>query len=137
MKDLKTEIKHQCASMIESLSAQWTEESLDTLGLLHEQILAAVTEQLELCYQKLRKPTDRLSAQTVTLEFKDEGDKSVYRRTLPLEYVENDNGIVLTGEDIHGAAASIAFLSASAVEKISALTGKGWQNPRCNHENEG
>lgn len=136
MTDLDNEIKIQCASMIENLCGLLDDENLNTLGSLHEQILQTVTQLLELHCQKFRKPTDRLSAHTVTIEFKDEGDKSVYRRTLPLEYEENSNGIVLSGEDVHGVAASISFLSASAVEKIDALLGKGWERPRCNHENE-
>lgn len=135
MKDPYTEIEYQCASMIDYLSALWEKENLETLGTLHEQIMKAVSAQMELRYQKLRKPVDHLSASTVTIEFKDDTQKSVYRRTLPLDYEENNNGIVLKGEDINGNPAAIAFLSDSAADKIMALTGKGWETPRCNHEN--
>lgn len=136
MKNPYSEIEYQCASMIDYLSALWEEETLETLGSLHEQIMNAVTAQMELRYQKLRNPVDHLSASTVTIEFRDDIQKSVYRRTLPLDYEENNNGIVLRGEDVHGTPASISFLSDSAAEKIMSLTGKGWANPRCNHENE-
>lgn len=134
MKDIYAEIEYQCASMIDYLSALYDTESLKSLGELHQQILKAVAAQMELRYQKAAKPTDHLSADTVTLEFRDSSSGRLYRRSLPLDYEENNNGVTLKGEDIHGKASSIAFLSNTAVEKIMALTGKGWENPRCNHD---
>lgn len=89
---------------------------------------------MELRYRRLASATDHLSADKVTLEFQDADNGRLYRRSLPLDYEENNNGITLKGEDIHGKPASIAFLSNTAVEKILALTGKGWDKPRCNHE---
>ncbi|MDO5389986.1 MAG: hypothetical protein Q4F24_02685 [Eubacteriales bacterium] len=135
MKDPYTEIEYQCASMIDYLSALYEEETLESLGNLHEAILKALTAQMELRYQKAAgQPVDHLSAQTLTIEFKDETQHRIYRRSLPMEYEENNNGIELKGEDIHGKPASIAFLSNTAADKIMALTGIGWENPRCNHD---
>lgn len=133
MKDIYAEIEYQCASMIDYLSALYDSENLKSLGDLHLQIQKAVAAQMELRYQKIAESTDHLSADTVTLEFQDSSKGRLYRRRLPLDYEENNNGITLKGEDIHGNASSIAFLSNTAVEKIMALTGKGWENPRCNH----
>lgn len=134
MKEPYTEIEYQCASMIDYLSALYPDETFETLGCLHEQLLRAIAAQMELRYQKLDTTADHLSARTVTIGFKDESTGRMYGRTLPMDYEENNNGIVLHGEDIHGNPASIAFLSDTATEKIMALTGKGWENPRCNHD---
>lgn len=137
MKNTYAEIEYQCAAMIDYLCGMYEEETTETLGCLHEQLLSAITAQMELRYKKAKQPVSYLSAHTVTIEVKDEIHKRIYRRTLPLDYEENDNGILLSGEDAEGNPASISFLSDSAAEKIMALTGKGWNNPRCNHENEG
>lgn len=134
MKDIYAEIEYQCASMIDYLSALYDTEDLKSLGELHKQIQKAVSAQMELRYQKLNTHTDHLSSDTVTLEFQDAAQGRIYRRQLPLDYEENNNGITLKGEDIHGNSSSIAFLSNTAVEKIMSLTGKGWDKPRCNHE---
>lgn len=134
MKDIYAEIEYQCASMIDYLSALYDTENLESLGELHRQIQKAVSAQMELRYQKLNTAADHLSADTVTLEFQDARQGRLYRRQLPMDYEENNNGITLKGEDIHGNPSSIAFLSNTAVEKIMSLTGKGWEKPRCNHE---
>lgn len=134
MKKPYNEIEYQCASMIDYLCALCEEENLESLAQLHKQILQALHAQMELRYQKISQPVDHLSAHTVTVEFQDDTQKRIYRRTLPLDYEENNNGIVLTGENIHGMESSIAFLSNTAAEKIMALTGVGWENPRCNHD---
>lgn len=136
MKNSYTEIEYQCASMIDYLSALYNTEDPASLGDLHEQIQAAITAQMELRYQKVEKRPDHLSARQAIIEFKDSSQNRIYRRLLPLDYEENDNGILLKGEDLNGNSSSIAFLSSTAVEKIMALTGKGWENPRCNHENQ-
>lgn len=134
MKDIYAEIEYQCASMIDYLSALFDSEDSKSLGQLHEQIQKAITAQMELRYRECKSASDFLSADTVTIEFQDKAEGRMYRRSLPMEYEENDNGITLKGEDIHGNPSSISFLSDTAVEKIMALTGKGWEKPRCNHE---
>lgn len=136
MKDPYAEIEYQCASMIDYLSALYDTEDPASLGHLHEQIQAAITALMELRYQKVEKRPDHLSARQAIIEFKDSSQNRIYRRLLPLDYEENDNGIILKGEDLNGNSSSIAFLSSTAVEKIMALTGKGWENPRCDHENQ-
>lgn len=77
---------------------------------------------------------DRIQADEVTLEVVDAASGKLFRRKVPLSYVENDNGILLGGEDSSGAPSQIAFLSSAAMDKLRDLTGKGPDAPRCDHE---
>ena len=135
MKDPYAEIEYQCASMIDYLTALCREEDMASLCDLHEQILKAVNAQMELRYQKLeQKPADHIRADAVCVQIRDQEQNRLYHRLLPLDFEENNNGIQLKGEDLYGNPASIVFLSNTAAEKIAALTGIGWDNPRCDHK---
>lgn len=74
-----------------------------------------------------------ISADQVTIEVEDKVTGELIRRELPLEYIENDNGIRLRGETLEGEPTEIVFLSQQAVERITDLTGKGAQAPRCDN----
>ena len=43
-----------------------------------------------------------ISAKEVTVEVVDEATGKVYRRTLPIDYYETANGLVLRGENLDG-----------------------------------
>ena len=43
-----------------------------------------------------------ISAKEVTVEVVDGATGKVYRRTLPIDYYENANGLVLRGENLDG-----------------------------------
>ncbi|HWR39985.1 MAG TPA: hypothetical protein VN611_10835 [Patescibacteria group bacterium] len=79
---------------------------------------------------------DRIEAKQVTLEIVDEMTGQRFRRQLPLHYLENDNGVVLTGEDYQGTPAQIHFLSEAAVAKLRELMGRGPDAPRCGDHEE-
>ncbi len=72
-----------------------------------------------------------ISAEEVVIEITDAKTGRLFRRHLPLDYYENDNGIRLSGENIDGAPSHIIFLSEKAVGKITDLTGLGPNMPRC------
>lgn len=72
-----------------------------------------------------------INAQQLTIEVVDEADGRLYRRELPLQYKENHNGIVLTGENAKGEPVEIVFLSERALVQINELTGHGSDQPRC------
>ncbi len=74
---------------------------------------------------------DRISAQEVIIEVRDAQTGHLFRRHLPLEYYENDNGIRLIGENIDGSPAQIVLLSEKAIGKITDLTGHGADESRC------
>lgn len=93
------------------------------------QINQFFTEHLTGTAQPL--PLDRISASQVTIEVIDEASGRIFRRQLPLDYFENDNGIRLRGETINGQETEIAFLSAKAMAKMHDLTGKGADTDHC------
>lgn len=79
---------------------------------------------------------EKIEAGCVTLEVIDQETGKTYRRLLPLYYLENTNGILLSGENASGVPVEIAFLSEAAIEKMKDLLGKGPDQPRCDHSHE-
>lgn len=73
----------------------------------------------------------QISSKQVYLVVTDEDTGRIYGRALPIEYLENHNGITLTGENISAQTVKMAFLSAHAIEKIGELRGSGADKPRC------
>lgn len=70
-------------------------------------------------------------ADSVMLEVIDQGTGRVFRRELPLEYRETDNGIVLVGENAQGHRSEIVFLSSEAMNRMKDILGKGPDVHRC------
>lgn len=130
MKDLYTEIELQMARTIDYLTAAAGADSQPKLGELHAQILQAVNAQMELLYAAF-EPADHISASAVTLQVQDEETGRYYTRLLPLDFKENNNGLVLGGESADGKPSEIVFFSNTAAEKISDVTGHGPDHSRC------
>ena len=42
----------------------------------------------------------------------------VYRRTLPIDYYENANGLVLRGENLDGSVSQLVFYSARGMQRM-------------------
>ena len=78
-------------------------------------------------------PIDQINAASVVIEVQDAQNGCIYRRQVPLEFYENDNGIRLQGENLLGETSEIAFLSAKALAKMHDLTGKGADSDHCGH----
>ena len=74
---------------------------------------------------------DRIAANSVILELVDAKTGQFYRRPVELRYEENDNGIVLTGEDMTGRSCSIVFLSDAYLKKLVDISGQGPNEHRC------
>ena len=72
-----------------------------------------------------------IRANEVTVEVVDKVSGQVYRRTLPIDYFENANNIVLRGENFDGADASLVFYSARGLERLKDLTGRGPDEDPC------
>lgn len=77
---------------------------------------------------------DKIEADSIIVEVIDKHTGEMFRRTLPVIYLETDNGIILSGETMDGSPSQISFLSEAALTKIHDLLGKGPDSPRCNHE---
>ncbi len=76
---------------------------------------------------------EKIEAQSVVIEIVDNETGMLYRRNLPLKYLETDNGIILSGENSNGKQSDITFLSDTALGRINDLTGKGPDSSRCGH----
>jgi len=135
MKDPHTEIELQLSRIIDYLIAATESDTLSALGDLHAQILNGITAQMEHRYSAFEK-ADSITASTVVLQLQDDKSGRLYSRTLPLDYKENSNGLILEGENYSGAPSQIAFLSDTAINKINDITGHGANMARCtkNHK---
>ena len=77
-----------------------------------------------------------ITAKEVTVEVRDEKTGEVYRRSLPIDYFENANGLFLRGENWDGSYSQLAFYSARGLERMKGLTGKGPNEDPCgSHKN--
>ena len=72
-----------------------------------------------------------ISASEVTIEVVDGQTGKVYRRTLPIDYYENANGLVLRGENLDGSVSQLVFYSARGMRRMQDLTGKGPDEDPC------
>lgn len=70
-------------------------------------------------------------ADSVMIEVIDKITGRVYRREIPLEYKETDNGIILVGENAHGSRSEIVFLSCEAMNRMKDIMGKGPDEHHC------
>ena len=72
-----------------------------------------------------------ISAKEVTVEVVDEATGKTYRRTLPIDYYETANGLVLRGENLDGSVSQIVFYSSRGMQRMQDLTGKGPDEDPC------
>lgn len=72
-----------------------------------------------------------ISADTVTVEVKDDKTGEVFRRELPIEYYENANFLRLRGESFNGAVSELVFCSGRGMERLRDLTGLGADHDGC------
>ena len=72
-----------------------------------------------------------IKASEVTVEVVDPVSGKSYRRTLPIDYYENANGITLRGENRDGSVSQLVFYSARGVQRLKDLTGLGPDEDPC------
>jgi len=121
------------ATNYSELLIQWQE--------LHNAYLAVTAENLQQWTEKYDVQDlgetnfpNKIEADSVVVEIMDNTTSKIFRRNLPIEYVETDNGIRLSGETIDGKATQIVFFSDTAITKINDLLGMGPNTPRCKHD---
>ena len=73
----------------------------------------------------------QITSPNIVAEVIDEKTGLLFRRYLEIEYSENSNGLMISGENIKGEKSEIVFLSETAVSRISELKGSGLDNPHC------
>ena len=72
-----------------------------------------------------------ISAKEVTVEVVDAATGKLYRRTLPIDYYETANALVLRGENLDGSISQLVFYSARGMQRMQDLTGKGPDEDPC------
>lgn len=72
-----------------------------------------------------------ITAHQVTVEVVDEHTGQIFRRTLPVDYLENANGLILRGENLDGSVSQLVFYSARGLERLKGLTGLGPDEDPC------
>ena len=72
-----------------------------------------------------------IQAHEVTVEVRDETTGEIFRRTLPIDYFENANGLFLRAENLDGSTSQLAFYTLRGVERLKGLTGKGPDQDPC------
>lgn len=72
-----------------------------------------------------------ISAREVTVEVTDEHTGKKYRRSLPIDYYENANTLVLRGENLDGSFSQLVFYSGRGMERLRDLTGGGPDQDPC------
>lgn len=77
------------------------------------------------------EPIFEISAQEVTLEVVDARTGRHYRRTLPIDYYETANTLVLRGENLDGSFSQLVFYSDRGAQRLQDLTGKGADRNPC------
>lgn len=129
--NLDTKALEDLISSIISTSNVHTDEELLNLRNYTIDLISA-------CFSKHLAPTkkdsnsiDYISSDEVTIEVKDIKTNKIFRRTLELSYMENSNGLKLSGENLKGQPSEIVFLSNTAVDKIKDVTGQGLNHSRC------
>ncbi|MEA4971261.1 MAG: hypothetical protein VB051_12180 [Candidatus Pelethousia sp.] len=72
-----------------------------------------------------------IAASEVVVELVDRATGRLFRRPLELSYEENENGIVLCGEDMSGQPSSIVYLSDSYLQRLTDISGQGPEEDHC------
>ena len=72
-----------------------------------------------------------ITAQEVTIEVVDAASGETYRRTLPIEYYENANNLILRGENMDGSVSQLVFFTPRGLERWQGLAGKGPDEDPC------
>ena len=72
-----------------------------------------------------------ICAKEVTIEVVDEATGKTYRRTLPIDYYENANALILRAENLDGSVSQLVFYSARGMQRMQDLTGKGPDEDPC------
>ena len=78
-----------------------------------------------------------ISAKEVTVEVVDADTGKIYRRTLPIDYYETANALVLRGENLDGSISQLVFYSARGMQRMQDLTGKGPDEDPCGSHSQG
>lgn len=96
---------------------------------LRETMIAALDEAVNR-FAENQNPTI-IRADITIMEVTDPATGCIFRRELPMEFLETATGIKIKGEDYYGKPSEIAFLSGNATMRIKDLMGGGAEHDSC------
>ena len=117
--------------LVDSLISTSDAKTCDELIYLKDSTINIILNYFKEYLTPNNPPIDFISSDEVTIEVKDKETNKIFRRTLDISYIENSNGIKMTGENLKGKPSEIVFLSDTAINKIVDVTGKGLNKSRC------
>ena len=117
--------------LVDSLISTSDAKTCDELIYLKDSTINIILNYFNENLTPNNTPIDFISSDEVTIEVKDKETNKIFRRTLDISYIENSNGIKMTGENLKGKPSEIVFLSDTAINKIVDVTGKGLNKSRC------
>lgn len=117
--------------LVDSLISTSDAKTCDELIYLKDSTINIILNYFNEYLTPNNTPIDFISSDEVTIEVKDKETNKIFRRTLDISYIENSNGIKMTGENLKGKQSEIVFLSDTAINKIVDVTGKGLNKSRC------
>ena len=117
--------------LVDSLISTSDAKTCDELIYLKDYTINIILNYFNEYLTPNNTPIDFISSDEVTIEVKDKETNKIFRRTLDIYYIENSNGIKMTGENLKGKPSEIVFLSDTAINKIVDVTGKGLNKSRC------
>ena len=78
----------------------------------------------------------QITADHVIVEVTDSRTGQVFRRTFPIDYLENSSVVRLKGENLHGEPSEIVFFTSFGKKKMEDLTGHGIDYDPCGTHTE-
>lgn len=137
--ELKEHMNALCREMFEKLAENYTDDYSELLVMwqeVHNAYLETASGFLGQWAEKydaasVEQVIDKLEADKIVVELVDKGTGKLFRRSLPIKYLETDNGLVLSGETMDGHPSQIAFLSDTALARVTDVFGEGPNTHRC------
>ncbi len=129
---LRQDVTAFCNELMNKLSARYEGDYPELIKKwleLHTLYLENVNRFLEKWTGET--PSNKITANSVVVEVTDKETGQVFRRTLPVDYLETDNGIRLLGDTLEGTPSHLAFLSETALLRMKDIMGKGPDEHRC------
>ncbi len=114
---------------IEAAKAEGLLETRAQAVSLRETMIAALDEAVNQ-FAGNQNPTN-IRAEYTIMEVTDPATGCIFRRELPMEFLETATGIKIMGEDYNGKPSELVFLSSSATVRIKELMGGGADEDTC------
>lgn len=138
--NLEKEVNTLCSKILKAIEddTENYREMLEKWRELHFLYLNITEQALVRWAEKAHSPSsnppllDKIEADGAVVEVVDKRTGKVFRRNLPIQYLETDNGVMLKGETMEGTPTQIAFYSDTAVARMNDIMGKGPDTHRCN-----